>query len=369
MCFEAIKMEGFMMRNIKIVNNIVYDFLCSLYRLRNNEALFSEVKLKVEDGQQFNLNNEINEWSSTTYKEFPEDMIAALNTYFDMDTHFGMCLTSFIAESKSDDVPSFLNYLSEKSPEDFLTLFIDTGYGPQNGEVSKELVERLIRNRLKAIDYINDNISIPENKKWSFYQFFLDPNKMKQDLMELLKWYYSNIYYLIEKSVFEVQEVTTRELSVNLNRYGPEYLNLITGVSQKDLSGFRSVIIVLSFHYELGRFQTSTMNNDMIYLLGYRYLEMFVNNKHGLLSSIQLFKVLADETRLNIIRLLSKGSLYGREIAAKLSLSNSNVSYHTSMLVYSGLISSEKKDNKTYFTLDNDEFESIIALNVKKLLD
>ena len=40
------------------------------------------------------------------------------------------------------------------------------------------------------------------------------------------------------------------------------------------------------------------------YVLGFRHMEVFVERKHGILSNVQIFKTLGDETRQNMIKLL-----------------------------------------------------------------
>lgn len=66
-----------------------------------------------------------------------------------------------------------------------------------------------------------------------------------------------------------------------------------------------------------------------------------------------IFKALGDENRLRIIYLLSKGKLCVCDIETILMMTQSNVSRHLNKLKNVGIISSEKKSQWVYYSIDN----------------
>jgi ArsR family transcriptional regulator len=81
---------------------------------------------------------------------------------------------------------------------------------------------------------------------------------------------------------------------------------------------------------------------------------------------VNIFKALADQSRLTIIKLLREGELCACEITVALDKPQSTVSHHLSVLKYAGLVR-ERKDGKwSYFRLS--EGAVIELLNQAKLL-
>lgn len=84
-----------------------------------------------------------------------------------------------------------------------------------------------------------------------------------------------------------------------------------------------------------------------------------------------LFKALADPTRREILRLLSRGELTAGQIAEKFAMSWPSVSHHLGVLKNAGLVEVEKKGQYLYYSLNATVLQELIAylfelLNVKE---
>ena len=76
--------------------------------------------------------------------------------------------------------------------------------------------------------------------------------------------------------------------------------------------------------------------------------------------TISFLKVLADQTRLQILDLLKDNKITQKDIEDNLMLTQSTISQHLKTLYNSNLILIEKKDNKKFYSVkDNDIFELI----------
>ncbi len=71
-------------------------------------------------------------------------------------------------------------------------------------------------------------------------------------------------------------------------------------------------------------------------------------------------KALADETRLQILSMLSGRQLYAQEIVDQLDISQSAVSRHLKLMVTGGLLNVRKEDSMKYFSI-NEETLSMLA--------
>lgn len=82
------------------------------------------------------------------------------------------------------------------------------------------------------------------------------------------------------------------------------------------------------------------------------------------MNSLEIFKCLADSSRLRIINSLMNEPMYVELLAERLGLSPSTVSFHLKKLVDVDLVSSKKEQYYTIYSLN----EEILAMNLKELI-
>lgn len=349
---------------VEIQHNLSYDFLASMFRLNCNKELTT-----IEADDKFKFNEEIIKWVEETRNKLPENIKSSLDIFFNYETFYGMCLVELIAVNKPKDIEAFISYIENVPVHIILEKFLGTGYGIGEDEKISGLVRRMLDDEKYAIEFISSGISIPSNYKWEFLKFFVDPEKMKRDFIYLLKWYYNNIFKSEIEKIEIVLDKYEKELSEKLRRYGREYLEGIVKVNYENEDVVDGIVLAVSYYYERAFLQTSDEENNIdIAMMGYRHIDIFDEKHHSLLSSVQVFKALADETRLNIIKLLSSRPWYGHELAQKLGLSNSTVSHHLSMLTYSGLVRSDREENRLYYSVDMENIKKILFDSVDKMV-
>lgn len=81
----------------------------------------------------------------------------------------------------------------------------------------------------------------------------------------------------------------------------------------------------------------------------------------------EVFKILANQKRLEIIQLLRKKELNVTEMVTMLGLRQSNLSQHLSLLRQNGLVIVTKKGRETYYKLADDKIGESIDLIYKFL--
>lgn len=343
-----------LMDKVQIDHSLCYDFFTSLMRLNHNDDF-------APNNQP---NQEIYKMIEKTQNLITPKIREKLKIFYNLETSYGMFLVAYIQKWQMKNVPEFLKRIEDDvTPEEILLRFLHSGLGPSQ-EITIHTVRKLINNQADAIEFINKNITYSAEEKWQLLQFLTNPAQMKQDLLELYHWHYENIYQHLEKFVEDFLPKYEKELNIRLNKYGEEYLSLLVPIDFKKHKEMDQITLALSCFYE-----KSSMYDmiDDLYLFGYRYQEQ-IEGSHSVLAATQVFKALADETRLNIIKILSERPWYGHELAQKLNVSNSTVSHHVATLALSGLIHSYRQDNRIYFELDLDQLKETVLLAIDKMV-
>ncbi|NHJ21651.1 MAG: ArsR family transcriptional regulator [Candidatus Lokiarchaeota archaeon] len=83
---------------------------------------------------------------------------------------------------------------------------------------------------------------------------------------------------------------------------------------------------------------------------------------------IEFLKVLADQTRLEILDLINNESKTSAQIQSALEKSQSTISQHLKVLTNSNIIKFERKDNVKYYEIKNVEIFKIL-IDIKSFID
>lgn len=353
-------------KNYQLDSSLIYEFLLSIFRLENNDIIKAECSEFEKD---IKINKEINNWAKKTLKTIPKNQKLIMNKYFNQDSYFALCLISEIPYLKLESIQEYLNYLKEKEEASFLKKFTESGYGVNLSERLKlENVKGLIANEKNAANFVDEKINLAAEQKWNLLQFYFNPKKMKLEFLEFLEWYYENIFKKNSNWINEKLTKINENYAENLKRYGKKYIESILGKVIDNPLDAENNYLVFSYFYEISFLNSISENGDNFYLIGFRFPEVFAGSKEGLLGSLEIFKVLADETRLNIISLLADKTMYGNELAEKLNLTNATISHHMSKLLMYDIIKANKENNKLYFKLNKKSFKKIISNSVENLL-
>ena len=73
-----------------------------------------------------------------------------------------------------------------------------------------------------------------------------------------------------------------------------------------------------------------------------------------------IFKALSDETRLNIVDMLSCNELCACDILASFELSQSTRSYHMKILIDAGIVNSVRSGLWTRYSINEEAFDALV---------
>lgn len=351
-------------------DSTAYDFLAALFRLHNKNQRVGNLAEELMVKERFKLNEDIKNWIEETEPKLSGALRESLDIFFNAETFFGMCLTYRIPAYDLKTSEDFIRHIEGLDSRSLLWDFIQTGYSDALYADEASFRANVLADEKEAVKFINTHVQIPSRQKWELLQFFMNPDTMKEKLLELFRWFNANVYSGIVQQVETITRHSIQEIRKKLDKYGDEYLKLFTQTEYGKLKQDHKIVIAVSYFYEIAILVSAKNHLNLdLYMVGFMYDELIIAANHTLLSNLRMFKALADETRLNILKLLCRRPWYGHELAQELKLSNSTVSYHISMLTLSGFISVNRVENRTYYSADIEAVKQVINVALDKMQD
>ncbi|MTI54346.1 ArsR/SmtB family transcription factor [Geosporobacter ferrireducens] len=133
----------------------------------------------------------------------------------------------------------------------------------------------------------------------------------------------------------------------NLSYFIDEYLTALPRENYKNLVihiGYFTQIRVWSF-------DINPYKDTQWIFLGI-YSEHYPKKKFIKAKVQNFIKILSDKKRFELIELLSKKPYYVNELAAELALTSPTICYHLNYMLDLNLVSLERENNKTYYSLN-----------------
>ncbi len=200
----------------------------------------------------------------------------------------------------------------------------------------------------------------------SLASFFVVPGQLKHHLLATLDDTWRRLY----RSQFarDLPQIRRAVAYHRGERYPPEFraaFIAITGRTlppalEKRLDGVRRVILAPSCH--IGPYLVFAQHGQALFV---SFNANTASARPAARSNIAVLypplKSLADETRLQILVLLTEGERYVGEIAGILDLSHSSASRHLNLLTAAGVLEMRKEHNQRFFRLNRGRVQSLIA--------
>lgn len=357
-----------MVSKIEVRYSVVVDFILSISRVVHNDSLSSFINEYDQDlAEKIKLNEEIIKWIKTVTDNSDDEMTDLMDFFGNKETVFRLVFLHLNSEHKFPTINDFIDFIIDIDAKDLIDKYFEILFDYYEIELDGKKMEELDSNSFMSII---DETEFKANRKWELLQCYNAPEKIKENVIYLFTWYYETHFKQIENKIEKIGKRHVKIIKQKLANYGSEYLLLLTRNDySKDKMSKKNIVLSISYFLEIIHlFQERKDIAQDTYFLGYRHNELFVERKHRVMSNVHLFKALADETRQNMIRLLSQRDYYADEFAKEFNLANSTISYHLSILILEGIISTTKFANKTYLSLRKDYLKTTIEKAMEKML-
>ena len=338
------------MAKVCFKKNIVLEFLCSVIRYARDEEFD-----KKQNESNYKKSIDIDCWvkSVDSYiSSFLKGEIKSLFKCFDINP---MVLSSMIISENIDKIDQLFRFMDDLSSEEYvkniyMELSIDYSL---NDELLKEKLEAMYDEN--EVKFIYETINNPEEALYriryalqNFYHKFFEAKE------EIAKSY-------ISKKIIEHQE--------KFLELEDKFTKAVIAMDKKTLHKYEEASFYLSYFLESGAYALEFIKNHIIIVYGfnmeYRFDNAIIEEKKKL-----LFKVLADEKRVEILKLISKRTWYGNELAKYLGITTATLSYHISRLIDIGVVHFEEgENNRFYYKCDSEKLKEIFEYALKDIIE
>ncbi|GAA0466783.1 metalloregulator ArsR/SmtB family transcription factor [Alkalibacillus silvisoli] len=313
------------------------DFLAFLFRVANVGKGEEEDKY-----QSLVKGSDVENWVENVYDSISNEEKKELQVFFQKDSHIAV---------------SLLPYLYSRDALTSIEKLQGTILGMDEQQLVREIIKTSYEDdSIKSLPVMEriKHLTIPEEEKWKMIYFAHHPNEVKQRLSLLLKQMYERNYMNDEKQVLQELEQSIDVLKQN------EYQSFIHELASQHTTwnDRKRLIVVPSYSLNVGfiSHDEADFNLLIVGLKRFNVIRKMRDDKEVL----ELLKILTDERRFNMLRLLKRRAHYGYEIAQSLGISNSTVSHHLAILLNHGFVQSSRDENKVYYSINQGEVKSVI---------
>lgn len=339
------------LQRVFIVQSPVFELLASMFRLQCHDQLPPPTDAAPLAGMDIDL------WVDRVRGSLPTAAKHQLQLFFHYESFIGLTRVQWAWRSGSwCRVDDFMERLAAMPPREFLAGSLQTGYtDPANPPPSLEPAD--LRRYLEAS-------ALPAAEQWKLAFLSLDPGRTLEDFLALVETCHAHYFMQEAERLAGAQAAAAQELSGLRHRRDivarfPE----VRGVPVDDLA--TTVVLAPSVFYQGA--STASYDDQA------RQLLLLFGTRHRAPASdaddaVEAVKLLADDTRLKIVKVLAAGPCYGYELAQRLNLSSSTISHHLSLLASRHVVVAAREDNRVAYTLNRERLAALLASFGEELL-
>lgn len=283
----------------------------------------------------------------------PEELITLLHTiedsisplirsdldYFNTKLHFYNIPKYYVTNNGMESIDDFMNEISRLSPEDLWQLILKAIFSLPLDATDRQVVERIEQDDfLASFNYQAEAI--------------LEFKAKIDDLLPRVVLFFKQLYNVVFKAVEkELMAFARKQRSLLEKEYreNPEaFVNNYIKVNTEEFlnnPAYKAVFYVGASNYDQLTFTIpEDKPEEMFVKFGYlvaRYLKEE--------SSEELVKSVGESTKLSMIKLLAKESMYASQLAEALSLNRATISHHILQLIKLGVIKVDYSEGKRVY--------------------
>lgn len=331
------------------------------------EIIFAAARLSLdhefieEKENGISLDKDIENWVEKSLENMNSQQKEIMNFYFDEDGYLGLGLSKLKEELSEDCTPvDFINYLESMTAKK-LTYYLLVG--GHDGKFEESELDKL-NNFHNIYDWITENFVVTARGRWKVFKILSKPEEVQKELCGFLNYFYKNHFknfYKEQKVVQFIRDYIKKNEDLLKDAF-LDYTKYILTQEARDIIFNSNNIIKINISYFAGVGDVFVPEQNR-FTLGYKYPDKKLSGEeHHILKYSQIFKALADETRLKMLLELKENSKYLTEISNSIDISSPTVKYHLEKFIESGVIEIEKAEKKKYYKLRKDRMIEVINL-------
>ena len=273
-----------------------------------------------------------------------------LEVFFNEDSAIGPALLpGVMKDDHTLSAEGFVQKLRGMSDEEIRSFLFGRGFADQDYDGSDpEAGKRIV-----------DTLAVPKQEKWKLYYYLDRPEAVRGELSELTKYVYETFYKPFQQDAVEAAKAFIEELEQAPN--DPEHPVRMLVRDYTDPEMIEHIHVYPSFSLNIGFMLNDLIVKNVVHLsIGVKRFSL-LESKMNEEELFGLLKVLTDERRFRLLKLLRKRPHYGYEIAEALGVSNSTVSHHLAILLSHKFVKSERAEHRVYFKVNTEEIKRVMG--------
>lgn len=234
--------------------------------------------------------------------------------------------------------------LSEKSLRvimlKYVWRYVEETEGDQLTRQEEEKIETIAADMSRWNHFLEENL-LSKEACWRVLQFLINPIESIKGLYDLL--YELDSLYTAEQEKIEEAHTNGLKLCQELNkdiRYLGLSFSLQSDEIYQEVAREGKIRVLSLFAPNLVSIKANPPYMAVGYLVNFslHLMEMWQKNAHR--QQAEIFKVLGDTTRYELLILITQGVSTAKDLAERLNISGPSVTYHIQMLVEANLLHS-----------------------------
>jgi DNA-binding transcriptional ArsR family regulator len=316
-------------------------------------------------------------WAEQTRASLGAVAARRLRIWFGGDDPIGGAALALIPRlSGLRDGQELISALSALPQGDFLRLAVTAGSIAPEAPLTSDDLLSLCRAPVARV-YIDRYLRLTGRARVHLRWILDEPKAACDELVEIIRRHLTGPFVEVERTIGDERERAAQrlgELLASDRAADPPWLRKV-----RDLDGFSPVVVAPSACVPRSNAYYHEVRQPLFDGTSYEPYVLVVNTRvilgltqsgrpatdapprgqrastHDLVErSATLFGLLADSTRLRMLRLLAMRPHYGQELASALAISGATTAHHTNELMKAGFVTLERRAHRTYFVLQTE---------------
>ena len=314
-------------------------------------------------------------WAEQTRASLGAVAARRLRIWFGGDDPVGGAALALIPSlSGPRDAQELISALAALPQGDFLRLAVTAGSIVPEAPLTSDDLLALRESPVVARAYIDRYLRLNGRARAHLLWILDEPEAARNELVEIMRRHLTGPFAEVERTIRGERERATQRLGELLG--GDRAADPLWLRKVRDLEGFSPVVVAASAFAPRSSVYYHEVRQPLFDGTSYEPYVLVVNTriilgatrsgrpaadtpprgqralKHDLIErSATLFGLLADPTRLRMVRLLANRPHYGQELASALGISGATTAHHTNELMRAGFVTIERRAHRTYFVL------------------
>ncbi len=299
-----------------------------------------------------------NAWFEMVRQKATPELIATTSSFLtNTSWRYWSPLLGIVADLPSPrDVPTFLAYLESIEPYELRLHQLGYYHRSARKIVPLDIIYLAAQGDTEAqSQYLKIPISDDENRQAYARQLFAtDPAVLKSRLLTTLQQWYEQVFRSLEQQVRPILERDAAAKRALKSTLTPEGLIEVAtnGLKYVAEPGVRRILLTPSF---VLRPWNEHMDYQDMMIFCYPVADESIEKDSPVPPArlVRLYKALADERRLRILKMLTSRSYSLQEIADEFGVSKTTMHYHLATLRTAGLVLAQPNENLYSLRPDN----------------